>query len=378
MIFLDNASTTNVYPEVADVIYNYMVEEYFNPSATYKPSLKIKKDIDAARKTIADCLGADKNEIVFTSCATESNNWAVNSIFRNLSGNLVISAGEHACIYETAKNLANKGLDLRMAKLTAKGKVDIEDLLSKIDKNTKMVSIIHVSNETGVINDIAGLSAAVKSVNPKIIFHSDGVQAFGKISCNVKKFNVDMYSISGHKFHSPKGIGALFIDKKIKLSPYLNGGGQESGLRSGTENVCGIVAMGKAAEIYKREVETSKSDIDFKYNLFIDLLSKINGCEIIGDTVDNSKMIIAAAFEGCKAEILQSMMADDGILIGRGSACSSRHAGNRVLSAMGIGQRTVDGTIRISLSPATTVSEITTACNKLSEKVNLLRGNNIG
>ncbi len=378
MIFLDNASTTNVYPEVADVIYDYMVEEYFNPSATYKPSLKIKKDIDSARKTIADYLSADKHEIVFTSCATESNNWAINGVFRNLNGNLVISEGEHACVYETAKNLANKGLDLRMVKLTRQGNADIDDLVSKVDKNTKMVSIIHVSNETGVVNNIAQLSEIVKSINPKVIFHSDGVQAFGKIDCDVKKSNIDLYSISGHKFHSPKGVGALYINKNLKLSPYLNGGGQENGLRSGTENVCGIIAMGKAAEIYKKETETAKFDINFKYNLLIDSLQKISDCKIIGDTNNNSKMIIAASFLGCKAEILQSMMADDGILIGRGSACSSRHAGNRVLSAMGLDQKTIDGTIRISLSPSTTVSDITTACNKLAEKVKLLRGNNIG
>lgn len=376
MIYLDNASTTSVYPEVAEIMQNYYINDFFNASATYKPAMRVHSAIDEARSVIASLLGANKNEIYFTSCATESNNWVIKNGFKNKNGNIVVSAGEHACVYESAMYMQSKGFDVRFAKLMPSGFVDIDDLMSKTDKNTCLVSVMHASNETGVINDIKTISNGVKKINPRIIFHSDGVQAFLKTPVNVASMNIDAYSISGHKFHAPKGVGALYLNPKIHLSPLISGGGQENAMRSGTENVAGIVAMASAAKIYTRTYDKQK--VEQNYAFLIENLKKIDGCEIIGDTERNTKLILAASFAGCKAEILQTMLADENIYIGRGSACSSHHAGNRVLAEMGLKQNVIDGTLRFSLSPETTQEEIKQATIALAEKINSLRGNKIG
>lgn len=376
MIYFDNASTTSVYPQVVELMDKYYKDNFFNASATYKPAIRIHSDIDNARKVIADMLGAKKNEIYFTSCATESNNWIIKNGFKNKNGNIVVSAGEHACVYESALAMQSKGYDVRFARLSPDGAVDTDDLLSKIDKKTCLVSVMHVSNETGVINDIGLISQKAKKINPGIIFHSDGVQAFLKIPVNVKSLGVDAYSISGHKFHAPKGIGALYLNEKIHLSPFINGGGQENGMRSGTENVAGIIAMAEAAKIYLHQTDANVVNENYRY--LIEKLGDIPGCTIIGDQNKNSHFIVSASFAGCKAEILQTMLADENIYIGRGSACSSRHSGNRVLSEMGLPQNVIDGTLRFSLSPENTKNEIDAVTQVLAQKTQALRGNKIG
>ena len=376
MIYLDNASTTFVYPEVAETIKKYYTDDYFNASATYKPAIRIRSALDGARKTVASMLGASPNEVYFTSCATESNNWIIKNGFKNKNGNIVISSGEHACVYESAVYMQSKGYDVRFAKLTKSGTVDENDLLSKVDKNTCLVSVIHVSNETGAVNDLKRLSGKVKAINPRLIFHSDGVQAFLKIPVNVVNFGVDAYSISGHKFHAPKGVGALYLNSNTHIGPLINGGGQENAMRSGTENVAGIIAMAEAAKIYARSYDKQK--IKENFDFLVEKLKNIPDCTIIGDPDNNSGFILAASFGGTKAEILQTVMADEEVYIGRGSACSSRHAGNRVLSEIGLSQSAIDGTLRFSLSPETTIEEIEKALFLLASKVEALRGNKIG
>ena len=289
---------------------------------------------------------------------------------------MVVSAGEHACVYESALAMQSKGYDVRFARLLPGGAVDTNDLLSKIDRKTCLVSVMHVSNEIGVINDIGFISQKAKKINPNIVFHSDGVQAFLKIPVNVKSLGVDAYSISGHKFHAPKGIGALYLSEKIHLSPYINGGGQENGMRSGTENVAGIMAMAEAAKIYSQTLDFDAVTENYRY--LLEKLVTIPGCTIIGDTDKNSRFIAAASFAGCKAEILQTMLADENIYVGRGSACSSHHSGNRVLSEMGLPQNIIDGTLRFSLSPENTKEEIDVAVKALAQKIQALRGNKIG
>ncbi len=376
MIYLDNAGTTSVYSQAADTVRRFLTEEYFNASATYKPAFSVRAAVDAARAKIAAFLGAESKEIYFTSCATESNNWAIKNGFRDKNGNMVISAGEHACVYESAKWLESKGLEVRIARLRPDGKVDEDDLLAKTDSKTCLVSVLHVSNETGVINPLKRLSSEVKAINPRALFHSDGVQAFLKTDCNVKALGVDMYSISGHKFHAPKGVGALFIDKKLHLSPFLNGGGQENGLRSGTENVAGIAAMAVAADIFAKNYDREK--VYANYKTLTEGLSKIENSFIVGDTTDNTHLIVAVSFPGCRAEILQSMLSDAGVIVGRGSACSSRHSGNRVLEEMKLPKKAVEGTLRISLCPETDSRDIEQACRIIAEKVSLMRGGHIG
>lgn len=376
MIFLDNASTTKVFDLAVEKMNRIYIEDYFNPSATYKGGREVLSYISQARENVAKHLSAKKDEIYFTSCATESNNWVLNNAFKNKKGNIVVSCGEHACVYETAKNLASKGLDVRFAPLKNDGTVDINALLSLVDSSTNLVSVIHVSNETGVINDIDLICKRVKAKNPKTLVHSDGVQAFLKTSTSMQKLGVDFYSLSGHKVGAPKGIGVLFIKNGIHIAPYIYGGGQEKNMRSGTENVAGICALSVAIDCYKNSCNEEK--IENNYKLALSLLSAIDGVEIIGNTEKNTHLIICATVDKVRAETLQSLMSDSGVFIGRGSACSSAHSGNRVLSAMGVSDKKIEGAIRISLSPSTTAEEIETAISILKENIKKIRGYQVG
>ena len=376
MIFLDNASTTRVFDLAVERMNKIYLEDFYNPSATYKGGRDALSYLTQAREKVAKHLYAKKEEIYFTSCATESNNWVLNNAFKNKKGNIVVSSGEHACVYETAKNLASKGLDVRFAPLNSDGTVNIDALLSLVDSSTNFVSVIHASNETGVINDLAQISKKVKAKNPKTLIHSDGVQAFMKTPSPLAKLGVDFYSISGHKIGAPKGVGVLYIKNGLHIAPYIYGGGQEKNMRSGTENVAGISALDVAIDCYKNSYndETVKNN----YNLAISNLAEIDGVEIIGNTDKNTKLIICLTVDGVRAETLQSLMADNGVYIGRGSACSSAHSGNRVLSAMGVPDKKIEGAIRISLSPTTKSDEIITAINILKENINKIRGYHVG
>ena len=375
MIYLDNAATTRVYPEAVAAMQRIYSEDFYNPSSTYAGGIKVKQIINESRLEIARALNCSSGEIYFTSCATESNNWAMNSGFKNKKGNIVISAGEHAGIYECAKNLKNKGYEVRIAALNGNGETDKEALLKKVDENTAFVSVIHASNETGTLNDIAALSSAVKSVNNRIIFHSDGVQAFLKTSCDVKSLGVDMYSVSGHKVGAPKGIGALYVSSKINIQPFIFGGGQENAMRSGTENAAGILAFAEAVRRFGKDF--SETEALRKRKLLINELKKSEGIQIIGGD-RTTGMITAFSAIGTKAEIIQSMCADNDVIIGRGSACSSRHGGNRVLAEMGLNKAQIDGTLRISFSPATSDEEIIEAVRIIACNIEKLRGKRIG
>lgn len=376
MIYLDNASTTKVYNQALSVMNKIYTEDFFNPSATYKGGRQALAYLNSARDTVAKFLGAKKEEVYFTSCATESNNWVLNNAFKNKKGNIVVSLGEHACVYETAKNLASKGLDVRFAPINSDGTVNIDKLLNLVDDKTNLVSVLHVSNETGAVNDIGLISKKVKAKNPKTLIHSDGVQAFMKINTNLSKLGVDFYSISGHKIGAPKGVGALYIKQGIHIAPYILGGGQEKNMRSGTENVAGISALAVAVETFKSEYDADK--INDNYNTLLAYLKNIENVEIIGNSDKNSKFIVCASISGVRAETLQSVMSDSGIFIGRGSACSSAHSGNRVLSAMNVPDSVILGAIRISLSPQTSKEEIITALNLLKENIEKLRGYHVG
>ena len=376
MIYLDNAATTRVYDDAVRIIEKVCGEEFFNPSSTYPGGIAAKKIITEARVTVASALNCSPNAIYFTSCATEANNWSLTCGLKNKKGNIVVGAGEHACVYECAKALKSSGADVRFVPLTDNGRVTPEALSKIVDENTGLVSVMHVSNETGVINDIAALSLTAKAISPRCVFHSDGVQAYLKTDNDVIKNGVDMYSLSGHKVGATKGIGALYISPKLNIRPFIYGGGQESGLRSGTENVAGIAALGAATKIYRAHHNAAK--IQNIRALLIESLKNIPDVKIIAETAPNTGMITAFTALGTKAEIVQTLCAANGVIIGRGSACSSKHSGNRVLSAMGMSQKEIDGALRIGISPETTPEEILLAVEIIRVNVEKLRGGRIG
>ena len=363
MIFLDNASTTKVYDEVLDVYNKYSKELFFNPSAQYKCSSFVKQDITKTEKNILKFINAPINsKLIFTSCATESNNMAILCSLNKRFKKVLISVGEHSSVYNLAQEITNRGYQVEYINLQQDGKVDIQDLKNKMTSEVGVVAIMHVSNETGAINDIEQLVKIVKEVNPLCHFHCDGVQAICKINVDVKKLNVDTYTFSGHKIHAPKGIAGLYV--KNKISPLLIGGGQQNGLRSGTENVPGIMSLNKAIELtkisncfeYVKELNTSAREI----------LSSCDGITI-NSALDNSPYILSISMRGVNGSTIVDMLDDYDICIGLGSACSTKKAGNVTLEAMGKNNADILGSVRISFSADNTINEVKEACNRLIE-----------
>ena len=369
-IYLDNAATTRVLQTAADAMLEYARGKYYNPSAGYRAALEVRHDIADAAEVIASVIGADPHEIVFTSCATESNNHVFSCGVKNKKGNVVISAVEHASVYESAMRLKSKGADVRIGDSDPNGRVTAEKVAAAVDENTAFVSVIHCSNETGVINDIAAISSAVKAIAPKAVIHSDGVQAFCKIPVNVKALGVDLYSMSAHKVGGMKGTGALYIRNGFNMQPFIAGGGQQDGRRSGTENVCGIMSFAAAASAYRNAARSF--DANALRNIFVERfgsgeLSRINGGS------PNSGYIVSISFRGLKGEIIAHEMDDRGIMIGLGSACSTHIRSNRVLGSMGVPKEFAEGSVRISFSPRTTEDDARTAADALDEITKDLR-----
>ena len=249
VIYFDNSATTQTRPEVADLVAKYSVENFYNPSALYNPAIKVKLDVDNARKTFLNLLNADKSDrIIFTGSATEANNLILNGLARK-DKKILVSLGEHPSIYEVARNLQNQGYKVDYVSLNKDGTLDFKDLQQKLTEDVGLVSFIHVNNETGAINDISAISKLVKGKLPNCLVHFDGVQAFGKVLLHLKQDNIDAYTISSHKIHGPKGVACLYLKNGINIKPHILGGGQESGTRSGTENPAGIIGFTKAAEL---------------------------------------------------------------------------------------------------------------------------------
>lgn len=364
MIYLDNAATTRMYEELLSIYKEFGCDNFFNPSALYRNSLDVAVRIRQSKAVLAEFLGANQNEIIFTGSATEANNMALRGAVRANLG-IVISAGEHPSIYNTAVSLKNNGISCEIIPLSKNGQIDQEKLYNYLSQNkVSIVSIIHASNETGAINDIKNIAYNIKRISPLTLFHSDGVQAFGKIP--VKNLGVDLYSFSAHKIKGPKGIGALYIKKGVHLNPIITGGGQENNLRSGTENVVNIVAFSKAAQLFYNQYDFDKM-LELK-KIFIDII-KAEIDDIIFTLSDNySTMphIISMIIPNIKGETLLHMLESKDILIGLGSACSANSRGNRVLQALGFTPKQTESAIRISFSPDNTIDEIKYAAQSLA------------
>lgn len=369
MIFLDNASTTRVYNEVLDVYNKYSEEIFFNPSAPYILANNVKQDIMNAEKRILHFINAPTgSKIVFTSCATESNNMAVLNSLNKAYKKVLISVGEHSSVYNLAQEIKNRGYDVEYINLNEDGTVSIEDLKRKMDNNVGVVAIMHVSNETGAINDIEKLVKIVKSINPKCHFHCDGVQAMCKIKVDVKFLGVDSYTFSGHKIHAPKGIAGLYV--KGSISPYILGGGQQGGLRSGTENVSGIMALDKAIQMAKVEENFAYvKELNMKARKILQTEQNIH----INSEENNCPYILSISAIGVNGATLVNMMDSCGVCLGIGSACSTKKAGNVTLEAMGKNKDEILGSLRISFCVQNTIQEVEFACEKLLENYQKLR-----
>lgn len=363
---MDNAATTKPSLTAFERAREYVTEYYFNPSGMYREGFALQGELKKARSALLSPIASETAfELVFTSCGTEADNQAIFSFARR--GNAVTTEGEHSAVFASFTELKNRGLaEPRFAPLNADGSVNVEKLLSLVDEKTSFVSVMHVNNEIGAINDINEIAKRVKQKNPRVIFHSDGVQAYGKIPFKLAK-EVDLYSISAHKIGGLKGVGALIKRKSLVLPAFVIGGGQEMGRRSGTENVFGIKQFEYVAE---EKFKTLKADYarikEYREKLWAGLdkgvytrLSSENG----------TPYILSVAASGLRGEILLHMADDKGLIIGTGSACSSnsKNRYSKVVLACGHDEKTADGVLRISFSPQTTEEEVAQTTEILNE-----------
>lgn len=364
MIYLDNAATTKPDGECLKKAEKYLYDEFYNPSSLYAGGYNLQLELRAARKNIvsavADC---EKFDLIFTSCGTEADNHAL--FCGGKRGNVVTTLGEHSAIFSAANELKQRGIEVRFADLNSDGSVDIEHLLSLVDDKTSLVSVVHVSNETGAINDILKIAEEVKAKNKFTLFHSDGVQAFGKIPFKLNSF-IDMYSVSAHKIGGIKGCGALIKRKNLVLKPFVFGGGQEQGLRSGTENVFGIKVFEQAT---LKKYENIRQNFDKVKKLNALLCEKLDKTLFSRISTENcSPYILTVAADGVRGETILHEADDKGLIIGTGSACASNEKKrySRVILACGISENAADGILRLSFSPENSEEEVLKAAEILN------------
>lgn len=368
MIYLDNCATTRVFDEALEVCNIYMKEKYFNPSGLYRLSKKTEEDIDSARKVIADVIHANPSEIYFAPSATMANNMLLLSILsKNDKKNIVTTYTEHSSVFKTIKSFKEKR-EIRYVKINEDGSLDLDDLKNKVDENTGLVSIMQVQNEIGVINNLEEIGKIVRDKS-NAIFHVDGVQGFIKYPINVKKIGIDLYTISAHKVHGPKGIAGLFVDSKLKLQEFFHGGGQEKGYFPGTENVAGIMGFKKAVEIYTENRDEVVDRVKAFKEAYIRAW-KIEESSI--NSYGGSDFIVSASFKDIRSEVLIHYLENYDICVSSGSSCSKNNR-SRVLEAIKLSDDFIDGTIRISFSYFTNEEEINEFLVKLKEGVETLR-----
>lgn len=355
MIFFDNASTTKCTESSVEIVKKYLTDSYFNPSALYHESLVLKQELERVRNTILKRLRGE-GKIIFTGGGTESDNIALLGSKKMKGGRVIISNNEHAAIYATAQELKARGFDVVLAPVDEYGKVIVEEFEKLLTPTVTLVSIIHVNNETGAINDIARLAKLTKAKCPRALFHSDGVQATGKLEINLRGMGVDLYSMSAHKIGAPKGVGALYIAKGVSVNPIVYGGGQEGGLRSSTENVAGILAYEQAiVERYQDLQETHRKLTEIK-NYIRDNLASIEGIKFLS-SMDSSPYILSFSTPKVRGEVMQHALERKGILVGTGSACASNKASSRIAEALGLTGKYLDGVTRLSFFINNTMEE---------------------
>ena len=363
IIYFDNFATTSLNEEVFDSMKNFLIYNYSNPSSLYEFSQKSRVAIEKSRENISNYINADKNELFFTSGGTEADNWAFigMTLFKGRkNGHIILTAFEHSAILEIAKFLKNRGFDVTYIFPDRDGFIDAKDVTDAIREDTFLVSVMYVNNEVGTIQDIKKICSFVKKKNPNIVFHTDAVQALSEIKIDVKDLNVDLLSVSGHKVHAPKGIGALYIKSGTEIENFIFGGSQERSRRAGTENVAGIVGFSKAIDILRdsREKNVSKRFALREYFLKI-LNENFSRFNINGSLENRYSGNINISFPEVDKEMLIMSMDFRGICISGGSACSSGAVEkSHVLDAMGIEEELKNSAVRISFGENNTFEEI--------------------
>ncbi len=376
IIYMDNAATTAVSQEALDTMLPFFRENFGNPSTIYSVGRNAKKELEIARERVAKALGASSKEIFFTSCGTESDNWAIKgAAFEGLKkgkNHIITSKIEHHAVLHTAQYLEKKGFDVTYLDVDSQGLVDPKDVENAITEKTALVTIMYANNEIGTIEPIEEIGKICKDKG--VLFHTDAVQAVGHIPIDVKKQNIDMLSLSAHKFHGPKGVGALYIRKGVHIETFMEGGAQESGKRAGTENTAEIAALGKAIETACSEIEEKNSRLIKKRDKLITELLKIERSRLNGHREKRLPGSVNISFEGIEGESLLLLLDMAGICASSGSACTSGSLDpSHVLLAIGLPHEIAHGSLRLSLDESNTDEEIDFVIEKVSKAVKRLR-----
>jgi cysteine desulfurase len=377
--YLDNSATTVVVAPVKDIMIKTMCEDFGNPSSLHLKGVDAEKYVKKAREIIAKSLKVDEKEIIFTSGGTESNNLALigTALANQRAGkHIITTCFEHASVLSTMDFLKDMGFEITYLAVDSDGKIDLNQLKESLREDTILVSVMYVNNEIGAVEPVSEISKIIKAYNPDIVFHVDAIQAYGKYIINPKKLGIDLLSVSGHKIHGPKGSGFLYASGKVKLKPIIYGGGQQKGMRSGTENVPAIAGLGEAV---KYSYDNFNEKIEKLYSLkdyFIDEVSKIDNVKINSKKgKESAPHIVSVSFIGVRSEVMLHTLEDRDIFVSAGSACSSNKQKNVSATLKGIGLKPeeIDSTIRFSFCYETTKEEIDYAVDVIKENIAMLR-----
>ena len=365
--YLDNSATTRVCPEAAQAAMDAMLNTYGNPSSTYTKGREAKKLLDRARKNVAGALGCDAAELVFTSCGSESDNWALiggAEAMQRKGRHIITSQVEHDAVRNTALELERRGFELSFLKPDRTGRIDPEAVRAALRPDTILVSLMLVNNETGAVTDISAISRILKAENSPALLHTDAVQGFMKLDFTPKSLGADLISVSGHKIHAPKGIGALYIRKGLHLRPFILGGAQEEGRRAGTEAMPQIAAFGEAARIAKAGLRENSAHMRaLKASLMERLPAEIPELQML-DT--EAPHILSVSLPGFRSEVLMNFLEAREIYVSRSSACK-KGARSHVLEAIGMEPRLIDGALRVGLCRYNTEEDVDALAHALSE-----------
>ncbi|SCI01605.1 cysteine desulfurase family protein [Romboutsia sp. 1001713B170207_170306_H8] len=375
-IYLDNSATTKPYKEVVDKMVYALTTDYANPSSLHRKGIEVEKNIKAIRQDIARTIGAKDKEIYFTSGGTESNNAIIRGVanlYKKRKNHIISTEIEHPSVLNTLKDLEEDGFEVTYLKVDKEGKINIDDLKNAIKSSTILITIMHVNNEIGSIQPIEAIGKYLKSLSDKIYLHVDAVQSYSKINFKPSRYNIDFMSVSGHKLHGPKGIGFMYIKESNRLKPILTGGGQEIGIRSGTENVPGIYGIGEAVRILNKDLNQTIDKIKELKNLLKEEIIKNIDDIKVNSPEDGVCHILNISFKDVRGEVLLHYLEQKGVYVSTGSACSSKKKGSHVLNAIGLTANEIEGAIRFSLSDLNTKDEILEVVNILKESVSDLR-----
>ena len=380
--YLDNSATTRCSDRACQLMVDLLTKDYGNPSSLHMKGIEAERFVETAKKKIAKTLRVSEKEIICTSGGTESNNLAIigAAMANRRAGNHIITTSiEHASVENPMEFLKEQGFDITYLSVDENGIISLEELEEAVTEQTILVSMMQVNNEIGAIEPVAEAAELIKKKNPDTLIHVDAIQSYGKMYIYPKKLGIDMLSVSGHKIHGPKGSGFLWVKEKTKLKPLILGGGQQKGMRSGTENVPAIAGLGEAAEEIYENLDEKRAHLYGLKQRFIDGIEKLEGTHVNGKTgEDSAPHIVSVSFEGIRSEVLLHSLEDRGIYVSSGSACSSNnHAGkqkgSKTLRNIHLKENLLDSTLRFSFSVHTTEEEIDYALEVLGELLPVLK-----